>query len=132
MVAAAERSPGAAMMPQTLRRKTILLLLIAVLAAAPWASAAGGPAVPGPAAVFAYAQLDLFSSAWRFLTSLWSKEGCAIDPDGRCAPGAFQQSPSTIKTDSGCAIDPNGHCLTRPANQSDSGCHIDPNGLCRS
>ncbi|HEV7507221.1 MAG TPA: hypothetical protein VGS07_20190 [Thermoanaerobaculia bacterium] len=86
------------------RRKTVLLLLLAVLVA-PWASAAGRPAgLPGPGAVSAPAPLDLFGSALRLLTRLWSKEGCRIDPSGRCAPL------STPTSDTGCRIDPDGLC----------------------
>jgi hypothetical protein len=84
-------------------RKTVLFLLLAVFAS-PWASAAGRPAAqPGPA-VSAPAPLDLLSSGWRFLTRLWSKEGCRIDSSGACQPL------STPATDTGCRIDPNGLC----------------------
>jgi hypothetical protein len=113
------------------RRKTLLLLLLVALATAPWASAA---AQSRPAAISASAPFDLFSAGWRFLTSLWSKEGCRIDPDGRCMPQAAQPLP-VPRTGEGCRIDPNGACLPRPANSvptTDSGCHIDPSGLCRS
>lgn len=124
------------------RHKTVLLLLVAVLAA-PWASAA---AQSGPAATSAPASLDLFSTSWRFLTHLWSKEGCRIDPNGRCLPQSAQPRPvprtgchidpngtchslSTPDTDTGCRIDPDGRCAPKPA--LNTGCRIDPNGLCR-
>ncbi|HEX4963087.1 MAG TPA: hypothetical protein VF173_19810 [Thermoanaerobaculia bacterium] len=115
------------------RRKTVLLLLLAVLAA-PWASAASRPAAQlGPAGSSAPAPLDLFSSAWRFLTHLWSEEGCRIDPSGACMPQSAQ--PLTApRTNEGCRIDPNGACLPRPAlsaPETDTGCRIDPDGLCR-
>ncbi|HSS51509.1 MAG TPA: hypothetical protein VLX28_21405 [Thermoanaerobaculia bacterium] len=107
------------------RRKTVLLLLVAVLAA-PWASAA---AQSGPAAISASAPLDLFSYAWRFLTHLWSKEGCRIDPDGRCTPQSTQALP-VPRTGSGCHIDPNGACQPLATPDTATGCRIDPSGLC--
>jgi hypothetical protein len=41
--------------------------------------------------------------AWSFLTALWAKEGCHIDPNGRCRI-------VTPQSDTGCNIDPNGRC----------------------
>jgi hypothetical protein len=87
------------------RRKTVLLLLVAVLAA-PWISAA---AQTRPASVSASAPLDLFSSAWRFLTRLWTKEGCRIDPNGLCVPQLAQPLPEP-RAGEGCRIDPSGAC----------------------
>lgn len=50
-----------------------------------------------------------------FLASLWGspaapqlqqpKEGCGMDPSGRCLPAAPQPQP-----DEGCGMDPNGWC----------------------
>jgi hypothetical protein len=49
-----------------------------------------------------------------FLISLWgspaapqlqSKEGCGMDPDGRCLSVSSQPQPA-----SGCGADPNGRC----------------------
>ena len=110
------------------RCKIVLLLLLAVLAA-PWASAAGRlTTIPWPAVASAPTPFDVLSSAWRFLTRLWSEEGCRIDPSGACVPGSAQPLPAP-RTGEGCRIDPNGAC-TPPA-RVDTGCRIDPNGLCR-
>jgi hypothetical protein len=49
--------------------------------------------------------LDLLSRLWAALTSLWSEEGCSIDPDGRCAA-----KPSAPSVDNGCSLDPSGRC----------------------
>jgi hypothetical protein len=121
------------MMTRPFRRKPILFLLIAVLAT-PAAFAAGPRADESarPAQVRQPAGFDLLSQLWNSLRSLWSEEGCNIDPDGRCAPALAPQPPASIKTDEGCGIDPDGRCLSGPATQSDTGCHIDPNGRCRS
>lgn len=84
----------------TLRRPALLLL--AALLAAPWASAAG-PQIESPRATQAVSPDDAFdlSRFWRLLKSAWTKEGCNIDPNGRCV---------TQKVDTGCNIDPNGRC----------------------
>jgi hypothetical protein len=84
-----------------MRRKTVLFFLLAALLTAPWASAAprhkgGRPARVSP---------DVLSQAWRFLTEIWTKIGCNIDPDGRCVTTA-----APLPTKEGCHIDPNGSC----------------------
>jgi hypothetical protein len=79
------------------------------------------------------AGFDVLNQLWESLRSLWSEEGCGIDPNGRCV-----QPPATINTDTGCNIDPNGRCMPGlipqpPATiKTDEGCHIDPSGRCRS
>jgi hypothetical protein len=91
----------------SLRRKTALLLLTSLLAL-PWAATATPRAEsPRRAEAAASAFLDVLARAWSFLTGVLNKEGCNIDPNGRCIPGA---PPSTIQTDAGCNIDPNGRC----------------------
>jgi len=119
---------------RSLRRRTLILLLAAILAAS-WTTAAGLGARPVPKAAAAFHQ-GLLSRAWSFLASLWGEEGCNIDPDGRCVAGKVQQTPPRVNTDSGCNIDPNGRCIagavqqTPPRVDTDSGCNIDPDGLC--
>lgn len=71
-----------------------------------------------PATLSFHGILDRLGS---LLTAIWSKEGCSIDPWGRCIA-------STPTTDNGCAIDPLG-CSTSTSN-SDAGCVIDPWGGC--
>jgi hypothetical protein len=48
--------------------------------------------------------MALLDRAWAFLIGAWTKEGCGLDPNGRCAPT------STDRTDIGCGIDPDGRC----------------------
>jgi hypothetical protein len=92
-----------------LRRKFLVLLLATALVA-PWASAAG--AEPRTARkADSPASHDLLARAWSLLTSLWSDEGCNIDPSGRCVPAAVQGAQPKLDADTGCAIDPNGLCI---------------------
>lgn len=95
------------MRSDSLRRTAFLVSLIAVLAT-PCASAAGGvrpvqveSASPG--------LLDRVLSLFRIAGNRapHPKEGCKLDPDGRCYIGVTQP-PSTK---SGCKIDPDGYCL---------------------
>ncbi len=79
----------------SLRRKILVCLLLITVLAVPWAAAADR-AAPAP---------DLFHRVWSFFTSLWSKTGCHIDPDGHC--GIPQ-----ILPDEGCNVDPLGRCRT--------------------
>lgn len=90
----------------SLRRKTVLLLLVALLAF-PWASTASPrPESPRWEEAAAPTFLDLLARVWSLFTGAWDKEGCNIDPFGRCVPVL----PATIQTDSGCYIDPSGRC----------------------
>lgn len=90
-----------------LRRKTVLLLLAAVLLF-PWAASAGPQtASPRGEHVSTFTFLGLLGRAWGVLTATWEKEGCHIDPSGRCIP---VRPETTIQTDTGCHIDPNGGC----------------------
>ena len=105
------------MSSKSLSRK-ITLLLLGVTLATPWAEAAR-PRVTStqPEKVFVYQSIELLGQAWMVLTQLWDKEGCQIDPNGRCI--TTPMSGPTNTADEGCRIDPSG---------SDEGCHIDPNG----
>ena len=90
------------------RRKTLLLLLVAVLAT-PWTLAADPPRESSRLAkTAAPVPYELLRRAWSFLQSAWSKEGCHIDPSGLCLSAPAQQP--TTETDSGCRIDPSGLC----------------------
>jgi hypothetical protein len=132
--------PGVSMSSLSLHRKTLLFLLCAILAA-PWATAAPQRSHP-PQAIqaIAPAPLDLLGRSWSFLKSLWSEEGCMIDPDGRCGTRKAQApQPSFLKnlrSEEGCRIDPDGRCLTgapqAPQPRTDTGCMIDPSGRCHS
>jgi hypothetical protein len=118
----------------SLRRRTLVLLLAAILATS-WVSAAGSKVPASPAATVAVQQ-DFLSRAWSLLASLWGAEGCNIDPDGRCRAGAAQPVPPRVHTDTGCNIDPDGRCRAGAAQpvpprvHTDTGCHIDPDGRC--
>jgi hypothetical protein len=41
---------------------------------------------------------------WSFLARVWEKNGCRVDPNGRCLDGL--QAPAK----NGCSVDPNGRC----------------------
>jgi hypothetical protein len=92
------------MLTASFRRKTVLLVLIAVLAL-PWVSAAevrpqGRDAVQAVEA----SPLDLLGRVWSFLRNAWAKSSCHIDPKGLCPA----QPP--VQAKSVCSIDPNGLC----------------------
>jgi len=56
--------------------------------------------------------VDLLRTLGRFLTTLGFKEGCGIDPLGRCAPSTptTDTGAPTQGTEAGCGIDPLGAC----------------------
>jgi len=67
---------------------------------------------------------------WSYLAGALTKEGCGIDPNGRCLTASTGSVP--VSSDSGCTIDPSGHCLPGGVAPSslDAGCGLDPNGHC--
>jgi hypothetical protein len=112
-----------------LSRLALAFLLTAVLASMPALAASPLPGpVPGLRAAEASAATHAVARLWSFLASLWSKNGCHVDPDGHCLP-------STGPTgENGCEVDPNGLCLpgTGSATPTEkNGCHVDPSGHCR-
>lgn len=92
----------------SLRRKIVFLLLLSTLAATSWAAA--GPRRESPRADETALSLvfDFVSRAWSRLTGIQTKEGCDIDPNGRCLTGATPAPPPAA--DEGCGIDPDGRC----------------------
>lgn len=64
------------------------------------------------------------STVWSWLT-VWTKNGCMIDPGGRCLSATVPPA----GTDNGCGIDPGGRCNS--AASAENGCAIDPHGGCR-
>jgi hypothetical protein len=103
------------------RVAVVVLLSLAVGASQGVASPSPGEAASReakPAAAFtAHGIIDLLRT---LLRHTWSKEGCRIDPWGRCLA-------STPTTEAGCRMDPWGRCAdSTPA--ADTGCHIDPLG----
>ena len=100
-------------------RFIVLLLSLTFLATSGFAAephSAARPAPPRSTWVDTLAQ-----SFGGFLKSLWSADGCGLDPLGRCS--------TQPKTDDGCRLDPLGRCnQTQPT--TDSGCFLDPLGRC--
>jgi hypothetical protein len=97
------------MLTVSLRRKTLLLLLVAVLVT-PWASAAS----PLPESLRVGQALEsdpLVGPVWRLLRSVWTEAGCRIDPDGLCASQPVMNPPPP-QTKAGCRLDPNGRCIS--------------------
>ena len=107
------------------RRIVVLLLIVAVsapLAAAPIHRS-------GPVRFEVAAPL---ASLWTWLSHVWAKNGCMIDPHGICLLGTGPASPAGA--DNGCGIDPHGSChsAVSPLPAADNGCGIDPGGRCGS
>jgi hypothetical protein len=93
------------MLTASLRRNSFLLVLIAFLAT-PWAASAK-PNFENPRlGLFDLADTDLLARVRSFLGA-WAKEGCHVDPDGRC----IEKTPPTKE---GCDIDPNGRPRCTP------------------
>ena len=91
-------------------RKAVILLVLSVFLAAPGSSAAGRqPANPKPATESLAVQA-LLGRGWAFFTSLWTKTGCSIDPDGRGTNAPIPAPIPEDQADTGCGIDPNGRC----------------------
>ena len=103
-------------------RAVALLLVLAIL---PWSAAAEPLRRAGKPNLIGSSAAAPMTSLWSWLTSLWEKNGCAIDPWGRCLPGAAPAQPTD--EDNGCSIDPGGRCRVAPPK---NGCMIDPWGRC--
>ena len=126
-------------------RSSIAVLLV-VFALLPAAAHAGDGRQPLGSGSVVRAALSLLSTAWSRFSSLWSDNGCELDPDGHClaAPvatldngceadpdGSCLSFAPTITSDNGCSIEPNGNCQGAVATPtSDNGCWIEPNGRC--
>lgn len=100
--------------------RLVLVFVLGLVLLAPWAASAQ-PRSAGVHFVTTRslsAPADLLAQAWAFVSRLWDKEGCGIDPSGG---------------EAGCGIDPDGRNSTTqptPPTQGEAGCGIDPNGLC--
>jgi len=105
-------------MVRSLLRRTLPLLVLCLLLAAPGISTAA-PRAQSPAG-------DLLAWLRGALVSLWSKNGCQLDPHGNCV--------TTATPKNGCQVDPNGHCLngSTTALTTEAGCQVDPDGRCRN
>jgi hypothetical protein len=100
------------MLSPSRRKAVLLLLLILALFATSGAWAASSPVRnERPSRVAAYDPASFLGRTWNLLAALWAKEGCQIDPDGRCVPhSAPAATVTTTQTDTGCQIDPDGRC----------------------
>ncbi|HKI00575.1 MAG TPA: hypothetical protein VKK31_01210 [Thermoanaerobaculia bacterium] len=89
--------------------RTAAVLVFCLVLASPLATAAAPRPGGEPFTVRLAAQDagDLFGWLKGALASLWSKNGCQVDPFGRCL--AAVASPASTKKN-GCEVDPNGRC----------------------
>jgi hypothetical protein len=107
-------------MVRSILRRTLPLLVLGLLLAPGISTAA--PRAQSPAG-------NLLGWLRGTLVSLWSKNGCQVDPNGQCITSSGTSTPKN-----GCEVDPNGRCLdgstTAPA--TEAGCELDPFGRCRN
>ncbi|HEX4960020.1 MAG TPA: hypothetical protein VF173_04220 [Thermoanaerobaculia bacterium] len=90
--------------------RSVLLLLLALFAAVPFVSAAAPPDRAVSYEAGRFVSPPLFSRLWSWLTAIWEKNGCGIDPHGNCLPGTGA-APAPLPTAAkGCSIDPDGRC----------------------
>lgn len=108
-------------MSRNVFRRLVAVFVLFVCLGTPLVSWAGPAAQRSEARLAGPAPLAWF---WSFLARAWTKEGCRIDPDGRCL------SETVIAPKEGCRIDPFGRCVTDPVTATDEGCRIDPSGQC--
>lgn len=102
-----------------------LLSTLAVLAIAALPLPAAGFPRPEPAVARFSVEAPGSLFAWlRGLLGLQEKNGCRVDPNGRCIPEPTAKN--------GCHADPNGYCLTgaTPGPVTENGCVVDPFGRC--
>lgn len=85
--------------------RTLLALALGAILISPRMSAAEPRRAHSPQSrQTSVASRDLFTAFWGFLGRL-TKEGCMIDPHGRCL---IDSTPAQL--DTGCTIDPHGGC----------------------
>lgn len=104
-------------MPTSNFRKSAFALVVVALLAAP-SVASAAPRAGGFRLQDSYS--DVVAWLWNILASRSAKNGCSIDPNGRCVSSSKE----------GCRIDPSGRCVTDTLQSSDNGCLIDPSGHC--
>jgi len=93
------------------RRLAAFTLALVLASSLAMAAPRHGVSSPKAAAGSSTAEM-LFSHLWGWLTGMWSKEGCVIDPNGHCKPGSGTTvAPPGDSGDEGCIIDPSGSCL---------------------
>jgi len=101
-----------------LARSVVVLLLILAVAA---------PLTAAPIQHSGAARFETtgpLASLWSWLSHVWAKNGCMIDPSGRCLSGAAPAP--TAGGDNGCCIDPGGRChsAASPLPLPGNGCGI--------
>lgn len=100
-------------------------LLLAMTLATTTVSAA--PATARPSRIVVSSPMDFFEQIWSVVRSFWAKNGCEVDPNGRCLPVGG----TTVTTDNGCSADPSGRCLPQGLTMTpENGCQVDPDGRC--
>lgn len=101
----------------------ILVLLPLALGAAPLRTGA-----TKPDATNQWTAETLPVTLWSWLFKVWEKNGCGLDPSGRCATLVQPTHP-----DNGCGLDPHGTCasVVQPV-LTGNGCGLAPNGRCDS
>ena len=69
---------------------------------------------------------------WNWLSHVLAKNGCMLDPGGRCLPGTGAVPVLPAGADNGCGLDPWGRChpAASPLPAADNGCGLDPSGRC--
>jgi hypothetical protein len=93
------------------RFRTSAILVVLLALAAPLCEAAS-QRVPGHARPSSAS--PHLPSVWRWIASLWAKNGCGLDPGGVCTtstnPTSHPVAPGTSgsSADAGCGIDPSG------------------------
>jgi hypothetical protein len=106
-------------------RMVVTLLVATMPAATAVLAQSSTSAVPPFRLTASAASPNLFVRLWDFLEHPWSKNGCSVDPDGRCLPQG-------LNLDNGCSVDPNGRCLPQGPGRvtGKNGCQVDPSGRC--
>jgi anti-sigma factor RsiW len=90
---------------RVLRTAAVLILLALSLGTSAFAAKARPAAPARSSRAAAPSAAGVFAPLWRLAVEAWAKEGCAIEPWGRCGASAQTQD-----ADSGCGIDPLGRC----------------------
>jgi hypothetical protein len=97
---------------RSLLRLTLAVLAVSLILAAPLHGAASRGSATGPASRTSPASLHL-PGFWDWVTGIWAKAGCCIDPGGLCSPcanppGPPVDPPAASNADEGCGLDPGG------------------------
>jgi len=87
-----------------LRMFAVLLVSLALTTPLCEAASRGRASRPSPASTHL--------GIWAWVTSVWAKNGCSLDPGGLCATNSTSQPlapvPSGSSLEEGCALDPGG------------------------